>query len=80
MTQPTDDLAALAGKMVREIFRETHLSIRFADTHRSTLEAIARRYMEKAVATVSADAFHDGYHAGKIDAARHPEKGSTDDK
>lgn len=68
MTQPTDDLAA---QMVREIIATEHSG--------KDPIAIARRYMEKAVATVSADAFHDGYHAGKIDAARQPEKGSTDE-
>jgi len=67
MTQPTDDLAA---QMVREMIEKPYPAV---------MEAIARRYIEKAVATVSADAFHDGYHAGKIDAARQPEKGSTDE-
>lgn len=71
----TDDLAA---QMVREIcghvlidppgiFDGKKPSVKFEV---KKMEAIASRYIEKAVATVSADAFHDGYHAGKIDAER----------
>ena len=69
----TDDLAA---QMVREMASTGGVR---GTAYFEKFEAIARRYIERAVATVSADAFHDGYHAGKIDAARQPEKGSTDE-
>jgi hypothetical protein len=73
MTQPTDDLAA-------QMVREMGLDSWFIQDEIERCEAIGRWYMEKAVATVSADAFYDGYHAGKIDASRQPEKGSTDER
>lgn len=49
MTQTTDDLAALSGKMVKEIHAEFDKNGVVSVLYAPALEAIARRYMEKAV-------------------------------
>ncbi len=51
MTQPTDDLAS---QMVREMFRDNTV-VAPTTANRGRFEAVARRYMEKAVATERED-------------------------